>query len=705
MERRAYSPELAGHLAAIVQSSDDAIVSKDLDGTIVSWNSAAERMFGYAPEEAIGRSIRIIIPPDRQDEEDEVLRRVRNGEKMEHFETVRRRRDGSLIEISLTVSPIQDAAGRIVGASKIARDISETRRIAAAERAACQAAEEAAARIARLQAVTAALSEAVTPAEVAEAILTQGLAALGAATGIVAALDEAGRELEIIGAHGYPAELVAAWRRFSVDAKVPASEAVRRREPVLVESMVERLRRFPGAYGEREGGALAALPLVVGGRIVGAIGVVFEQERGFDEPELADLSTVARLGAQALDRARLHALEQRGRRQAELASRAKDEFLATLSHELRSPLAPILQGVEMIRLRGEDGSFRARTVERVERQALRMARLLDDLLDFSRIAHGKIELRETWVELGTLVRHAAESCEAMIEKRRHRLALDLPDEPSWLVGDPSRLEQALCNLITNAVKYTPEGGQIRLSAQAEGDEVEVRVADNGVGIAPEQLGRIFDLFHQGGDPPREGPEEAPRPQGAREGLGIGLALTRKLVELHGGEIEARSAGPGRGSEFVVRLPRLAGRPRPAAATAAQAPADLAPAEPGKRSLRILVVEDNVDHATLLADLLELWGNEVRVAHDGAAAVEEAARLPPDLVLLDIGLPDMDGYEVAAALRGSAATSAARLVALTGYGDPGDVERARAAGMDLHLVKPVAPAELRSFLAALVVPEI
>ena len=207
MEPRAYSPELAGHLAAIVHSSDDAIVSKDLDGTIVSWNSAAERLFGYTPGEAIGQSIRIIIPADRQGEEDEVLRRVRSGEKVDHFETVRRRRDGSLIEISLTVSPIRDAAGRIVGASKIAHDISETRRIAAAERAARQAAEQAAARIARLQAVTAALSEAVTPAEVAEAILTQGLAALGAATGIVAVLDEAGRELEIIGAHGYPADL------------------------------------------------------------------------------------------------------------------------------------------------------------------------------------------------------------------------------------------------------------------------------------------------------------------------------------------------------------------------------------------------------------------------------------------------------------------------------------------------------------------
>jgi len=531
------------------------------------------------------------------------------------------------------------------------------------------------------------------------------------------------RELEIVASHGFPPEVVATWRRFPVESEVPSAQAVRERSPVLIETLEERRRRFPGPPPEvLEGGSLAALPLLVGGRILGALGVVFREERRFGAEDLAYLATIARQCAQALDRARLHALEQRARRQAELANRAKDDFLATLSHELRGPLAPILQGAEMLRLRGDDPDFRRRMVERLERQALRVVRLLDDLLDVSRIAHGKIDLRETWIELGTLVRRAAESCEPLVEKRRHRLELDLPGEPCWLVGDPGRLEQVLVNLISNAAKYTLEGGEIRVSARAAGELAEVRIADDGQGIPRELLGRIFDLFQQGDSPPHQGSQDG------QAGLGIGLALARELVELHGGDIAAHSDGPGRGSEFVVRLPRLSRAPlyapaaagkaaagAPAAGAAAESPAENAAAgaaavpdgarapaahgrdAAGRRSLRILVVEDEVEHAALLGELLELWGNEVELVHEGTAVVERAASWRPDVVLLDVGLPGMDGYQVAAALRARPATSAIHLIALTGRAEDGEAERSHAAGMDLHLTKPVEPAELRRCL--------
>jgi PAS domain S-box-containing protein len=684
MDQKPSLPDPVAHLAAIVRSSDDAIVSKNLDGIITSWNPAAERLFGYTAAEVVGKSITIIIPPERRHEEDAVLREVRSGRMVDHFESVRRRRDGSLVDVSLTISPIRDAQGRIVGASKIARDITERRRLLEGERLARRTAEEAVARTARLQELTEALAEALTPAQVAEVILGQALPALGATSGAVAVLDRDRSDLVVVGAIGYPPELIERWRRFPVAADTPCSVVVRTAQPLFIGSLAERMARFP-AVGEidvREPGAFAALPLLVGRQAVGAVAIVFPDQAGYEEPNRSLLLTIARLCAQALERARLHEAERQGRIDAEIASRAKDEFLAMLGHELRNPLSPILQVADLLRLEGYDDAASGRAIDALERQALHMARLVDDLLDVSRIVHGKIELRKRWLEMGRLVQDAIDSTGLQLERRGHQLTVALPAQPLWVEADPTRLEQALRNLLDNAAKYTPDGGRIDVSLRLEDREVVLQVRDNGAGIRDDLLERIFDLFDQGETSLARSPG----------GLGIGLTLTRKLVQLHGGEIDAHSEGPGRGSEFVVRLPVPSGglEPPPDAAVLAAAAAALEP-------LRVLVVEDNADTNAVLAELLRLWGHQVEVLHEGTHAAEQASRFRPQAVLLDIGLPGMDGYEVAKALRATPETARARLIALTGYGQAEDLRRSREAGFDLHLTKPVSPADLRRAL--------
>ena len=361
------------HLAAIVESSDDAIVSKTLQSIILSWNKGAERLFGYSADEAIGQPITMLLPPDRRDEEQQILERIIRGERIEHFETVRVCKDGRRIDISLTISPIRDAGGEIVGASKVARDISHRKSLEA-------------------------------------------------------------RNIEL-------------------------------------------------------------------------------RER-----------------------------EQLARQEAEAANRAKDEFLAMLGHELRNPLSPILTALQLMKLRGGGGLERERTV--IERQVSHLTRLVDDLLDVSRIARGKVELKEELVEIAEVVAKAIEIATPLLDQRTHALDVDVP-RGLWVRGDSIRLNQVVSNLLTNAAKYTPPGGRITVRATEERGEIVIRVRDTGIGIAPDVLPHVFDLFVQER-------QAIDRSQG---GLGLGLTIVRNLVERHGGTVSAHSDGPGTGSEFVVRLPR------------------------------------------------------------------------------------------------------------------------------------------------------
>ncbi|HEX4963959.1 MAG TPA: ATP-binding protein [Thermoanaerobaculia bacterium] len=374
------------------------------------------------------------------------------------------------------------------------------------------------------------------------------------------------------------------------------------------------------------------------------------------------------------------------REAAESANRAKDEFLAMLGHELRNPLSPILTALQLMKLQGPEGSERARSI--IERQVNHLTRLVDDLLDVSRITRGKVELRTEVVEMAEVVAKAIEMASPLLEQRSHTLTVDVPTRGLLVDGDPMRLSQVVSNLLTNAAKYTPPGGHVTVRAEPDGGEVVLRVRDTGMGIAPEVLPRVFDLFVQER-------QAIDRSQG---GLGLGLTIVRNLVERHGGSVLARSEGLGRGSEIVVRLPRAARSlelddplAAPASVSEAKAGRDGAP--------RILVVDDNEDAAEMLVEALTRKGYETRVAYDAPAALRLAAAFSPDVAFLDIGLPVMDGYELASHLRNIPGLSGLRLIAVTGYGQESDLRKTREAGFHHHLVKPVDVADIEAAVTA------
>jgi signal transduction histidine kinase len=362
------------------------------------------------------------------------------------------------------------------------------------------------------------------------------------------------------------------------------------------------------------------------------------------------------------------------------ADRRKDEFLAMLGHELRNPLAPIVNALHVMRLREGDNSADQSMRDLVERQVRHLSRLVDDLLDVSRITRGKIQLRTERLELAPVVQRAVESSRPLIEERRHQLSVSVPEASIWLDADPTRLEQILSNLLTNAAKYTEEGGRVWIKAEHQDHEVVIRVRDTGIGISQEILPRVFDLFIQA-------ERSLDRAQG---GLGIGLTLVRQLVELHGGQVEACSAGPGKGSEFIVHLPL-------AHACEADGPPSEVVDVRVKAPRRVLIVDDNRDVAESMAVLLGMDGHHVEVAHNGEEALAAVDALRPEVILLDIGLPGLDGYEVARRLRKAEGGKQLLLVALTGYGQDQDRERCHASGFDLHLVKPVDPQILREMI--------
>ena len=363
------------------------------------------------------------------------------------------------------------------------------------------------------------------------------------------------------------------------------------------------------------------------------------------------------------------------------ADRRKNRFLATLAHELRNPLAPVRNAVQLLRMKRSPDPEVQWAESVIERQVSYLSRLIEDLMDVSRISYGKLELRKERVALTEIVASAIEGGRPMIEGQNHELRVRLPNEPLVLDADPVRLAQVLLNLLTNAAKYTPPGGVITLSAEREGSDVLLRVSDTGVGLAPDQRPHLFEMFFQ--------TEELERTQG---GLGIGLALVRHLVELHGGTVTAHSEGTDRGSEFRVRLPLATSRPEASRPVPAGTPE-----RPHLEGLRVLVVDDNEDAATSLAILLEHAGATARTARDGETAVELADSTEFEIALLDIGLPKMNGHDVAREIRKRPWGSKAVLIALTGWGQDGDRELSREAGFDHHLVKPVSPEALLKLL--------
>ncbi len=496
-ERR-QTEELRGRLAAVVESSTDAVVSKTLESIITTWNQGAERLFGYKAEEVIGQPITLLIPPEQLAEEPAILERIQHGESVPPYQTVRRRKDGTLVDVSLAISPIRDSHGRIIGAAKIARDI--------------------------------------TAQKTAEAALRE-------------------------------------------------------------------------------------------------------------------------------------------------TDRRKDEFLATLAHELRNPLAPIRQATLIAQSPNASDAQKRWSHEVINRQVQNMALLLDDLLDISRITRGTLALRTQPTDLATIVDAAVETARPLIDIKRHALSVQLPTDRVEFDADPMRLAQVLSNLLTNAAKYTDPDGRIGLTASCADGTITISVTDTGIGIPPEAMGSLFGMFSQ----VRSSKD---RSEG---GLGIGLALAKGVIELHGGTIEAHSAGTERGSEFIIRLPLRREQARQAQPSTRPGP---------ERALRrrVLIADDNRDAAESLAMLLQMEGHEVTVVHDGREAITAFEKMRPDAALLDIGMPGLNGYEIARSIRRAPQGRDVTLIAVTGWGQENDKAQASEAGFNHHFTKPVEPEAITALLS-------
>ena len=488
-------------------------------------------------------------------------------------------------------------------------------------------------------------------------------------------------------------------RDLPADSDVPfgAPQVIRSGQPEwaarISEELLESAARDAEHLKQLQGLGLQSyvvVPLPGHDRILGAITfVTAESGRQYSAEDVRFAQDIAARAAAALENAMLYeavkASEERANTaaaHAKDAERRKDEFLAMLGHELRNPLAPITTALELLNRKGGPSTARERDV--IARQVSHLSRLVDDLLDVSRITRGKVELRRRPIEMSAVVARAVEMASPLFERFDHTLVLNVPKEGFVVKVDETRMAQVVANLLTNAAKYTEPRGRIEVTVSREDPELVLRVRDNGIGIAPEALPVIFDLF-------RQGRRSIDRTEG---GLGLGLALVKSLVEMHGGRVNAKSEGPGKGSEFIVCLPEARttqSRPMPAVRTDPQS------TRQPRLSRRVLVVDDNLDAAESLADLLRHVGHEVKVAQDGPGALELAARFDPEVAVLDIGLPVMDGYELAAALKAREEAGPIRLIALTGYGQEKDRQRSREAGFDAHLVKPV---EIDALLAAL-----
>ncbi|MDB5960819.1 MAG: hybrid sensor histidine kinase/response regulator [Massilia sp.] len=464
-----------------------------------------------------------------------------------------------------------------------------------------------------------------------------------------------------------------------------AADAMRAGQTLLIRDVDRELGGDNGGDGAAMFNAISCkaiicCPLVKEGKLVAMMAVHQDRPRNWTVDEVA-------LVEEVVDRCWVHIERVRATEALHQADRRKNEFLAILAHELRNPLAPLRNGLQLMQLAGHDAAAMAKVRDMMERQVLQMSHLVDDLLDIARITSGNLDLKPQRLDLADMVAAAVETSTPLIVAHSHTLVVDMPDEPLPLDADPLRVAQVIGNVLNNATKYTPRGGRITVSARRDGAFAAIAIADTGVGIPPEARASVFEMFAQVGD-------SLSRAQG---GLGIGLSLSRRLVELHGGTITLDSSSPA-GSTFLIRLPLAAGAPVPVppAAPAVQAPA-APPAPRAGGPLSVLVVDDNIDAADMLAGIIEVIGHRCVVAHNGAEALRQAPAVRPDLVFLDIGMPGMTGYEVARTLREMQLAPRPLIVAVTGWGDDKDRQRTSEAGFDRHLIKPAGMATVQRLL--------
>jgi PAS domain S-box-containing protein len=635
------------------------------DGRILRVNRAELNLLGYEQDEYVGRHISSFHVD--QDVIEDILRRLHAGERLHDCPARMRARDGSIKHVMIDSSVLW-RDGQFVHTRCFTRDVTDQRAVEEQRRRQSE----------RLHLLWE-TATVLLGADNADGMLHGLLAKIGPHLGVDSyvhySVDALRGALELTSSAGISADEAHRLVR-PLDGTI-FSTVVSQRQPRVVTSIQDS--GDPGMHVLKACGirALSCQPLLAGDRLIGILSLASRSRDHFDADEEAFIETVGHYVTLAYER--LHLLSE-----LKAGDRRKDEFLATLAHELRNPLAPVRNAIQVLRLKGPpDPQLRwARDV--IDRQVDYLTRLIDDLMDVSRITRDKLELRRQRVALNDVVSGAIESSRPLIEQSGHELIVTLPDQPVFLNGDLVRLAQVFLNLLNNAAKYTDRGGRIWVSATVTEDEAMVSIKDTGVGIAPEKLPRLFDLFFQ----------VDLTLERARGGLGIGLSLVRRLVELHGGQVEVRSDGVGQGSEFIVRLPRL-NEPAIVGAPALSAPDIAALTAPA----RLLVADDNRDSADSLAMLLRIHGNEVHTVYDGADAVDSAARLRPDAVLLDIGMPRLNGYDACRQIRNSAEGREMLVIAMTGWGQDHDRRRTSEVGFDAHLVKPVDPAELMALIAS------
>lgn len=757
----------ASLLASIVESSDDAIIGKNLDGRIQSWNAAAEALLGHSSAEAIGKSISIIIPPERLSEEKLILARLAKGDRIQRYETVRITKAGTRIPVELTISPVRDEAGIVIGAAKIMRDMSarkasesrerELRAVALEANAKFEALFHQGAQFAGIIGVEGSVLEAnrlscegsgFLREEIVGKLFWEGPwwrahpdSAERIRAGVQLASTGATFRDEISMSCGDGAERITdlvispikdAEGRVVCLAPVGVDVTERKRAEAAMRESEERFRTLADNMQQLAWMADPRGSIVwYNERWFDYTGTTLDQVKGWGwrlchHPDHVDRVTariqrswdtgedwedtfplrsrdgtyrwflsravpirdregsIVRWFGTNTDITEHRELEEKLRLvAADLAAsnRRKDEFLATLAHELRNPLAPILNGLDVVRLSNYDPKVVHDSCGMMARQVTHMVHLVDDLLDVARISQGKLTLRKRHARLAEVVSSAVEACMPILAQGRHALSVQVPEDLTIDI-DEVRVAQIFVNLLNNAAKYTEPGGAIRVSAEVRDAEVAVTIADTGIGIEPESLPRIFDLFTQVDRSPAT----------SRGGLGIGLHLARRLAEMHGGTLEGWSEGRGKGSAFTVRLPLVL--------EAKERVAEPAPsAAPPANRMRIVVADDNRDAAAALGALLKALGHEVQIAHDGISAVELCTTWLPDVALLDIGMPHLDGYEACRQIRSTPGLEKVRLIAQTGWGNREDKHRAAQAGFDGHLVKPIGLPALRQVLGA------
>jgi PAS domain S-box-containing protein len=669
------SPELAPYwLAALIESADDAIISKTLDGVITSWNKGAERIFGYTADEVIGKPVTILIPKDHEDEEPAILARLRAGKRIEHYETIRVAKDGRLLDISLTVSPIKGPNGEIVGASKIARDIT-------GQKQARRALDEASERL-KLALDAARLGDWSWDAQTDITTMSETAADL----------------------FGIPPGPYMTWTDMREllhpddreQAKAAVEEALATHTDYDIEYRVVRDDNTEVWVSSKGRGIYAD-----DGTIAGMLGFVQDiSTRKTNEDTLRQQAEALLVLNETAQKARADAEEaaaqnERLYRQAEESSRLKEEFLATISHELRTPLSAILGWARMLRMGQLSPENSAKALDTIERNARAQAQLVDDLLDVSRIITGKLRMDVRPSDPNSFIDAAVEAVKPAADAKGVRVQKVVDTGAVLIPGDPVRLQQVVWNLLSNAIKFTPRGGRVQIYSQRVNSHLEIVVSDSGQGIPPDFLPHVFDRF-------RQADQKTSRQHG---GMGLGLAIVRHLVEMHGGNVRANSEGEGKGATFTVMLPiapvyqvdSSGSRVHPAAR-------DLLPANDitdRLDDLTILIVDDEADTRELLRQGLEYCGARIRVAGSVAEALEELNVALPDILISDIGMPGSDGYDLIRAVRRLPAARGGKIaaIALTAYTRIEDRLQALRAGYDMHVPKPVELAELVAVAAS------